>query len=381
MVLEEILVANIASVVILIILLISRKMAKRKPRLEDKLFTTLIFIGIFAAIFETLSFVIDGMKGPGLRELNIVANSLLYACTTTVSVVWVIYVDVHLSRNTKKFKIFYWPFCIVWVILIFGLVFNGFFEFFFVVDANNVYAREALGYIFFAFPFLSFFFTIFYSIRFRIKHGEAQFFPIWMFLTPIFAGCITQAVLYGISLAWLGCAIGLIGIHINLQSRFAFVDSLTNLYNRAYIEHKLMVARYSNRYMYSGIMVDVDYFKDINDKYGHSVGDEALIEATNILINATDRNSLAFRFAGDEFIILVRVPANKKNELLTNTIAVEERVREETKKFNESGKKPYILNFSLGHAVYNTNYGDDVFFHNMDIEMYREKNIHHKRHK
>lgn len=381
MILEEILVANTAGIVILVLLLISRKMAKRKSRTEDKLFTSLILIGIFAAVFETVSFVVDGKPGNALRIINIISNTLLYVCTATVSVIWAIYVDVHLTRNSNKIKPFYWPFFVIWTILIIGLVFNGFFGFFFKVDVNNIYARVGLGYIFFGFPFASFLFTIIYYIVFRVKHGEAQFFPIWMFLTPIIAGCVGQAIWYGISLCWLGCAIGLVGIHINLQSRFAFVDSLTNLYNRAYIEHKLVVARYNNRYVYAGIMVDIDFFKDINDKYGHSIGDEALIEVANILINATDRNSLAFRFAGDEFIILVRVPVNNKDNLLTNTIAVEERVRKEAEKFNKSGKRSYQLKFSMGHAIYNTGYGDDVFFHNMDTEMYIEKNKHHKEHK
>ena len=78
---------------------------------------------------------------------------------------------------------------------------------------------------------------------------------------------------------------------------------------------------------------------------------------------------------------MVRVPTNNKDALLSKTIEIENKVKDEIEKFNNSGKKPYTLDFSMGHAIYNTQYGDDVFFHNMDVEMYSEKNKHHKKHK
>ena len=352
---EEIVVANVASIVILVVLFISRMFARRNPRREDKLFTALIFIGIFGAIFEMISFLVDGKPGTALRVINFIANTLLYCCTATVSVVWMCYVDAHLNRNQKKIRPFYWPFFIVFVILIIALIFNGFFQFCFKIGADNVYAREPFGYAFFVFPIFSFIFTIILYIHFRIKHGVAQFFPIWMFLTPVIVACIVQAIIYGISVTWLGCAIGLIGIYINIQSKFSLVDALTNLYNRAYIEHELIVARYSPRYDFYGIMLDLDFFKDINDKYGHSLGDDALIDAASILIHSTDRDSLAFRFAGDEFIILVRAPKGNREELEARVMRIEAKVHEEFEKFDSSAKKPYKLTFSMGHAFYNKN--------------------------
>lgn len=379
MIIEEILVANGAAVLILVILLISRYMARRYYRPEDKLFTATIFIGIGASIFEAISFLVDGK--PELYAVNMITNTLLYACTATVSLLWVMYVDSHFNRNFKLFKKLYIPFIAIWGCLLITLVFNAFFGFYFKIDANSVYSRELPGYLFYAFLIASFIVTIIIYIKHRISHGEAQFFPIWMFLSPIVLMCVFQMIWYGISTAWLGCAIGIVGIHVNMQSKFSFVDTLTNLYNRAYIEHKLIAARESQRYVISGIMLDVDYFKEINDNYGHSVGDNALIDAAGIMLNATDRNSLPFRFAGDEFIILVKVPVNKADELEARTIEVEERVRQEAEKFNNSGKAPYKLIFSIGHAMYDKNAEDDEFFRKMDEKMYLEKQEHHQRRK
>ena len=378
MVIEEIIMANGTAVLISVILLICRLMVRHKPTIVDRVFTILVIIGISCAILETVSFLVDGKLNTALRVINIISNTLLYFGNATVSVLWTFYVDSQVNRNKKKSKALYIPMLVIWACLIISLIFNFFFGFLFTIDANNVYARQPAGYIFYVFLMASFVISIIMYIRSRVIHGQAQFFPIWMFLTPVILGCVIQAVWYGISSAWLGCAVGLLGIYVNLQSKQSHVDSLTNLYNRAYIEHKLIVARESKHYVYSGIMLDIDYFKSTNDKYGHSVGDKALIDASNILLSACDRQSLPFRFAGDEFVILVRVPATQKDQLEEKTLDVIKRVNGAADIFNVNANAPYKIVFSIGYAMYDLKENDDMFFHHMDDAMYMMKRKHHK---
>lgn len=377
MVIEEIVIANSSAVIILLILVFSRLMTRRKPHWSDRLFSILIYIGISCALLETISFLVDGQKGGFFHVINVLSNSLLYACNASVSVLWLLYVDNAINRNRKTPRSVYIVMSAIWGTLILSLIFNIFFGFLFRVDSYNVYHREPAGYIFYAFLILSFIISIFMYIRSRFVHGEAQFFPIWMFLTPVVIACIIQAIWYGIATAWLGCAIGLTGIYVNMQSKMSHVDSLTNLYNRAYVEHKLILARASKRHVYSGVMLDIDYFKNINDKYGHSVGDEALADAANILLTACDRNSLPFRFAGDEFIILVKLPISQKDELEAKTLELIDRVNKEAEKYNASKDNDYKIVFSIGYSIYNPNENEDIFFHRMDEEMYKQKRKHH----
>ena len=376
--LQEILVSCGSGLIILVVLFISRWMARRTSTLESKLFTVLIIIDACALIFETLSFVIDGYAQ--YRVINILANSFLYACTATVSLVWIIYADLYLNRSTRTIKPYHYVFIGVWALLVLSLIPNAFLGFYFSIDANNVYSRELAGYVFYAFLFISLISSVVLYIRSRIRHGETQFFPIWMFLSPIVIACVVQAVWYGIAAAWLGCAIGLVGIHVNMQSKLAFIDPLTNIYNRAYLEHRLVIAKSKSNYVYGGIMFDVDYFKEINDSYGHSVGDKALIDVANILIAASERNSVVCRFAGDEFIILVRAPINNPEELDKKISSIKERVRSGSEQFNKNSGNPYKIIFSMGHAYYDKNIDEDIFFRDMDIAMYNEKQIHHKNH-
>tara|TARA_R110001599_G_scaffold353459_1_gene592546 strand:- start:254728 stop:255864 length:1137 start_codon:yes stop_codon:yes gene_type:complete len=89
----------------------------------------------------------------------------------------------------------------------------------------------------------------------------------------------------------------------------AVTDSLTGAYNRRYLEEQVAQAMESwQRYRHSSTMLlmDVDYFKRINDKYGHAVGDIAikrLVEVISSRIRAVD---ILCRFGGEEFVVLLR---------------------------------------------------------------------------
>ena len=84
--------------------------------------------------------------------------------------------------------------------------------------------------------------------------------------------------------------------------RLAFLDALTGLPNRRALDETL--ARLSGGYALA--MVDVDHFKQFNDKHGHDAGDRVLIEVARVL--AHTRGASAFRFGGEEFCLLFRKP-------------------------------------------------------------------------
>ncbi|MGI3128772.1 biofilm regulation diguanylate cyclase SiaD [Halopseudomonas pachastrellae] len=85
-------------------------------------------------------------------------------------------------------------------------------------------------------------------------------------------------------------------------------DALTGLANRRLLVDRLKkeVERYA-RYQrpFSIAMLDVDHFKSINDRYGHEVGDGALIEVARVLDAEIRENDLCGRWGGEEFLILL----------------------------------------------------------------------------
>ena len=83
--------------------------------------------------------------------------------------------------------------------------------------------------------------------------------------------------------------------------RSAFVDSLTGAYSRQYFECFLA----ESEQVEGVVMIDVDHFKEVNDRFGHLVGDKALQSvAQSILINLRQTDVLV-RYGGDEFLLLV----------------------------------------------------------------------------
>ncbi|NPA52804.1 MAG: diguanylate cyclase [Aquificae bacterium] len=95
---------------------------------------------------------------------------------------------------------------------------------------------------------------------------------------------------------------------LNQAKTEANIDFLTTLYNRRRFERALldMLKDYKERkYPFSIILLDIDDFKTINDKYGHPVGDLVLKEVANILKNYLRANSVSARIGGEEFGILL----------------------------------------------------------------------------
>jgi diguanylate cyclase (GGDEF)-like protein len=187
-------------------------------------------------------------------------------------------------------------------------------------------------------------------------------------MVPILIGAALQFMFYGLSLAWLSAAIGLTGLYMMQQNEFAYIDPLVETYNRQYLNQ--IVTAWSNRGIhFSGVMVDLDYFKNINDKYGHSEGDRALKNVTDILKESRLDREWVFRFAGDEFIILKMTQGpDSMQEYLS-------RVEERVEAFNR-GRRKYLLSLSYGISYCES--GDiDAFIKEMDEQMYQMKAQHH----
>lgn len=99
--------------------------------------------------------------------------------------------------------------------------------------------------------------------------------------------------------------------HIEMQQKqlkqMAYYDSLTNLYNRHFfneiVEKELSsIQRYEHESVI--IILDIDDFKNINDTYGHLIGDQVLKQLAQLIVNNVRKSDTVSRFGGEEFIIL-----------------------------------------------------------------------------
>ena len=148
-------------------------------------------------------------------------------------------------------------------------------------------------------------------------------------------------------------------------------DALTHLYNRA--AGKSLVAAYLQKkgpYETCGLMViDVDYFKSVNDVYGHLFGDQVLVRFSSLLQELFGEEAVVMRFGGDEFVVFFQ---NISNKILIQKAA--ELVREVRKlRFEEHGYTP-TCSVGVCYVPENTQvFTYEQLFQNADWALYQAK--------
>ena len=132
-------------------------------------------------------------------------------------------------------------------------------------------------------------------------------------------------------------------------SRLIFEDDLTGIYNRRfllnYLQHKVSWDSLESRPV-SLLMMDLDYFKEINDTYGHDVGDKALIWVAGLVKKLSGDKGLAIRYGGDEFMILL--PGADKESALKVGEAFMQQIHNELFHLDEVGDD---LNITISVGV------------------------------
>ena len=263
--------------------------------------------------------------------------------------------------------------CIPGIIGITGIFINMKWNFIYYFDANNLYHRMPAATFYFCLTYFYLIASVFVKRGYKKRMGgNIRFVPVWMFLLPIAVCTTAQLLVYGISLAWCSVSIGLVSMYMGLQNELAYLDPMTKLFNRNYLNQLLKQFAYLHTEV-AGIMLDMDRFKSINDTYGHDEGDAALIETANILRASMLENTVPIRFAGDEFMILI--PKGTEEDVRQ----IIENIRKEEAAFNESGKKPYPLLFSIGTGRLTANISTEQFLKEMDNCMYEQKKERHAR--
>ncbi len=133
---------------------------------------------------------------------------------------------------------------------------------------------------------------------------------------------------------------------------FAFTDFLTGLKTRGYFEQQLeMEIKRTERKKshFALLMIDIDFFKQLNDRYGHHVGDQVLRDVSSILLKDMREVDTVARYGGEEFVIILPETTGP------GALLVAERLRrnvEQAKFFAGSPGAIERLTISIGIAVY-----------------------------
>lgn len=369
----EVLVANGAGILLMFLLLHYGSKMFRVGLLADKLYYGMVWLTIALCMVETATFLIDGKLFAGSRIMAFVLNELLYTMNILFGFLWILFADAKVYSENKLLKKRFIPMILPLLVMLVLLIANIFNGWIFEISEENVYSRNFLFVFDYAvtYSYLLAGAGILYKNRSSTK--RYTYLPVLLFILPVAIGSLLQFLFYGIATLWLSAAIGLTSLYISLQTENAYLDRLTGVYNRHYFETYVSAlykaaARDSKKQKIAALMIDIDRFKSINDRYGHVVGDEALIRSARILRASAGKNALVVRYGGDEFLIILRDKSETEVALLVGEI------QKNCAAANRISDKDYTLSFSIGYTIADPAVVDnEEFLIRADAAMYAAK--------
>ena len=318
---------------------------------SDKYYEKTLLATISFSLFALISGIFNGTSYNFSRIILIISHSLYYLSESLIGYFYTNYILKRINSQEKKYKfILYIPL----ILSIFFLIINFNKKILFTISIDNLYSPSKYLYLynFVNILYVLIIITYLISYYFYNKNSKNEIKSLILFtLLPVVSAGI-QNYNYGIILGQVGFTLSELLIYFNNQKKEANYDELTGVYNRRAFKKRANKIYYSNKSMFLMLM-DVDDFKIINDKYGHLEGDKALIQIAYILnsaINNNHKNYSLARYGGDEFVIVGNIQNKDEVAQLINQI------EEEEKKYNKETNNKYNIELSIGYAIQNDNH-------------------------
>ena len=365
----EIYIADMLGIFLILGAVFSGAWKLQKKNNEDKVLLGVIILVFVACIADAISFTVDSRPGKFFKAMSYISDNILFLSNAAIGPLWVMLISLHIYGFVSKFqRIFMASICGIILVM---MVVNFFVPIIFEISENNTYTRgpwfmvkNLLEIVLMADG------VIIYLVS-RYRSGGTKFYPVLQFVWPIFVCVCLQMFYYGISTIWVGVAVGYTSLMLALQNENIFIDKLTGLYNRYYLD-KISI-EIKKRKTLTMMMLDMNGFKEINDNFGHSQGDDALVSMAKILEDAVGSRGVATRYAGDEFVIIL----NEDNEDAAD--ACRKSILQKVETFNQQGKKKYKLSVSIGVGIFE--HGEtsvDKILEIIDKRMYEDKKAYYE---
>jgi diguanylate cyclase (GGDEF)-like protein len=160
----------------------------------------------------------------------------------------------------------------------------------------------------------------------------------------------------------------------NALKHLSETDPMTKLWNRRYFGYaskNILELAKRDKTALTVVMLDIDKFKEVNDTYGHNVGDDIIISLANILLEMTRKSDLACRFGGEEFILLLPETS------LEGAMVIAEKIRKKVESFSLHLEDEREVNVTVSLGVSQVDTENDLSIESAikraDIALYKAK--------
>lgn len=382
----ENIIVNSCALLLLIFLRMQHRSVKNSFVLDQKLFVVMLDLAMVQCFIEAFTnlwdkehifsmIISDYHLGNAIDiGVNMVLNVLYFTINLTFGYIWCLYVVYRMFGSPRRVKRYAKIICPPIILALLSVWTTPFTGWVFSISDDNVYRREFLWIL----PAVSTVAYVIFGVAYiyvnRKRVNKYMIMPIALIISPIFIGMLVQAFLPGTAIIAMVITISLVGFYATTQSESAYIDRLSGVYNRRYLDDYLTGLNENDKNKkigktITGIMLDMDKFKQINDTFGHHIGDEAISQVGKILRENLGKMNFAARYGGDEFIIITPMLDSDSIESLM------QKLTDAANANNDSGEYPYELSFSYGYAQFTVGKekDSDGFMKRMDDNMYEYK--------
>ena len=336
----------------IILFTLSSVFSKSERQVSVRYYTKCIISSGICVLMDILFQLIENSRFEVLRAtpfLNFADNCIYYIFDVLAAFFWFMYAEYSIEGAVKNKKILYYIALSPVIINTLLCIITYSTGLYFYIDDAGKYVR---GPLFFVNTAICYLYVIFASIHALIKSFKTQVFfkkAEYRILSgyivfPIVLAFI-QIIYPDIPTVCLGMAIPIMYVHIKMQDLQISTDYLTNMNNRnqliRYLTTKIKNGT-QNLYVF---MMDVDKFKHINDTYGHTEGDKALVSISEKLKEvARQYGGIIARYGGDEFTFAT--------ELMDESYVNEIKALITSKMEEASLNHTFKIGLSVGYAKY-----------------------------
>jgi diguanylate cyclase (GGDEF)-like protein len=355
--------------VIAILWLSGDRRVTSKSGADQGLFRALLLSTAAMLASDGIEWYFDGKAGSLSRAIVLLSGALYNGVHTIPLAFFVLYADFQIFRDDARFKLVSRPLMVIAALVALAAAISPFTGILFYANQANRYAR---GPWFPAFAFVQFGLIAFVLgdvIVNRKRLGRRLFITLLAYPIPMLVAAIVQALAFGLILIWPTTTLFLVVAASNIEKRRSKTDYLTGTANRRSLDEELerrIALRKSGRALF-GMLIDIDAFKAINDRFGHDAGDRALEDVARVLTSSVRVEDCVARMGGDEFVVLVdsRGPGAMEELVRRIECAVDNQ--------NASNRRPYAISLSIGRAQYEGSEGAAGFLARLDADMYSRK--------
>lgn len=342
-------ITNFSGILIIIVMIISRRNASLKSSEKAYFDNTLISIALLLFVGSALWFC-ECSKEPFVVFINRIMSFAYSMVLPIIGMFFVFYCecrmsDIHEVPKSKKF-IFILPVALNALVALLSIFSGTYFD---IVEGR--YVRGPL----YSIPFVILFAYLIYSAVMTYITAKKQINltkkPEFLYLAsfsilPIISGLV-QVICYGVEVLAISLVVASLIIYNEAQNRLISIDPLTITNNKWQLNRYLerMGKSLSPQMMLFVMFIDIDNYRTIVRTYGRESGNEAVVEAaTRLKKIVSGSHDFLCRIGTDRFVIVAQRPSEPAADITRTTYA---------KKFEELGKqdfKAYDLNVSIGLA-------------------------------